>query len=70
MKNQSGFTGARDSEWQWNQIGHMPAPYNSHGYICQTYSKGTFIFIKESSPKLFGKNMSPSLMAETALIKY
>jgi len=22
-KNQSGFTGARDSEWQWHQLGHM-----------------------------------------------
>jgi len=22
-KNQSGFTGARDSEWQLNQLGHM-----------------------------------------------
>jgi len=21
--NQSGFTGARDSEWQWHQLGHM-----------------------------------------------
>jgi len=20
--NQSGFTGARDSEWQWHQLGH------------------------------------------------
>jgi len=20
---QSGFTGARDSEWQWHQLGHM-----------------------------------------------
>jgi len=22
-KNQSGFTGARDSEWQWHLLGHM-----------------------------------------------
>jgi len=22
-KNQSGFTEARDSEWQWYQLGHM-----------------------------------------------
>jgi len=22
-KNQSGFTGARDSEWQWHKLGHM-----------------------------------------------
>jgi len=22
-KNQSGFTGARDSEWQWHQLGYM-----------------------------------------------
>ena len=22
-RNQSGFTGARDSEWQWHQLGHM-----------------------------------------------
>jgi len=22
-KNQSGFTEARDSEWQWHQLGHM-----------------------------------------------
>jgi len=22
-KNQSGFTGARDSEWQWHQLGDM-----------------------------------------------
>jgi len=22
-KNQSGFTGARDSEWQWHQLGHL-----------------------------------------------
>jgi len=22
-KNESGFTGARDSEWQWHQLGHM-----------------------------------------------
>ena len=22
-KNQSGFTGSRDSEWQWHQLGHM-----------------------------------------------
>jgi len=22
-QNQSGFTGARDSEWQWHQLGHM-----------------------------------------------
>jgi len=22
-QNQSGFTGARDSEWQWHQMGHM-----------------------------------------------
>jgi len=22
-KNHSGFTGARDSEWQWHQLGHM-----------------------------------------------
>jgi len=21
--NYSGFTGARDSEWQWHQLGHM-----------------------------------------------
>jgi len=21
--NQSGFTGASDSEWQWHQLGHM-----------------------------------------------
>jgi len=21
--NQSGFTGARESEWQWHQLGHM-----------------------------------------------
>jgi len=21
--NQSGFTGARDSEWQWHLLGHM-----------------------------------------------
>jgi len=21
--NQSGFTGERDSEWQWHQLGHM-----------------------------------------------
>jgi len=21
--NQSGFTGARNSEWQWHQLGHM-----------------------------------------------
>jgi len=23
MYNQSGFTGARDSEWQWYQLDHM-----------------------------------------------
>jgi len=23
MLNQSGFTAARDSEWQWHQLGHM-----------------------------------------------
>jgi len=23
VKNQSGFTGARDSEWQWHQLGYM-----------------------------------------------
>jgi len=23
--NQSGFTEARDSEWQWHQLGHMQA---------------------------------------------
>ena len=22
-QNQSGFTGARDSEWQWHHLGHM-----------------------------------------------
>ena len=22
-KNQSGFTGVRDSEWQWHQLDHM-----------------------------------------------
>jgi len=22
-QNQSGFTGARDSEWQWDQLGQM-----------------------------------------------
>jgi len=22
-QNQSGFTGARDSKWQWHQLGHM-----------------------------------------------
>jgi len=22
-QNQSGFTGARDSEWQWHQLGYM-----------------------------------------------
>jgi len=22
-ENQSGFTGARDSEWQWHHLGHM-----------------------------------------------
>jgi len=40
MSNQSGFTGARDSEWVWHQLGHMqtaprlrqtttPAPHHS-----------------------------------------
>jgi len=42
-KNQSGFTGARESEWQWHQLGHMqifthpryiptPASHNSSFY--------------------------------------
>jgi len=28
--NQSGFTGARDSEWQWHQLGHMQISTSPH----------------------------------------
>jgi len=30
---QSGFTGARDSEWQWYQLGHMQICTSSHAHI-------------------------------------
>ena len=29
-ENQSGFTGARDSEWQWHQLGHMQICTSPH----------------------------------------
>jgi len=28
--NQSGFTGARNSEWQWHQLGHMQICTSPH----------------------------------------
>jgi len=28
--NQSGFTGARDNEWQWHQLGHMQICTSPH----------------------------------------
>jgi len=32
MVNHSGFTGARDSEWQWHQLGHMQTCISPHTY--------------------------------------
>jgi len=29
-QNQSGFTGARNNEWQWHQLGHMQICTSSH----------------------------------------
>jgi len=42
-KNLSGFTGARDSEWQWHQMGHMQVctssqittPTSHHSDFCR-----------------------------------
>ena len=33
--NQSGFTGARDSEWQWHQLGHMQTCTLTQTQPCQ-----------------------------------
>jgi len=66
-QNQSGFTGARDSEWQWHQMSHMQ--------ICtltQIYNHASIpplSFLQAGCPSCRPTNSVKALKARTNSIK-